>query len=369
MSGTRSKGAELLDAARRPEDGAMAKADLCEQAVREADALGDLELAYDARLELLDAACWAGDPRRMSVTLAWCLAHHDRTPTATDLFDVLWRYKWVALEMPQFVEVDRVRIERLLEDMDDRVRRAGYSPRPVFMHRVEAAMRLGDVAAATRYEAEFLASPRDALADCAACERHHRVMHALWSGHDDEALTLAAPLIDGRSGCAEVPASTLGHLLVPLLRRGEIDRAVELHRTGERLVLRRARHLAETFSQHLVFLVLTGNHTRALERVEKYHDAAQALPSAHARLGLALALHLLARALSARGTRSVRLSLGASPDESHDTEALAARSLESAQKIATELDSRNGNGHFGARVRAALETERLAIERPLTKRA
>ena len=79
-----------------------------EEAVRHADALGDPDLAFDARMAATPAYQHGGEPAKAFVTFSWCLAEYDRDPGRRDAEDdglLRWYFKYVVSSLTKFPEV------------------------------------------------------------------------------------------------------------------------------------------------------------------------------------------------------------------------------------------------------------------------
>ena len=80
---------------------------------------------------------------------------------------------------------------------------------------------------------------------------------------DAEAVSLAAPIIQGRLRCGSIPKITFGNLLLPLVRLGRLDEAVSLHLQGYRLIARGSKGYISSVADHFTFLNVTENFDRA----------------------------------------------------------------------------------------------------------
>jgi hypothetical protein len=348
MSGeeSRERVAELLRGASELRHGPEQVA-LVERAVSIADAHQDLELGFAARRRLVQSATFSGMPDKSMVAFAWCLAQSDRDPRRFPEHRVLWQYKWVVMSLYGFPEIPRARIEEAIEDIDVRYRRAGLSLRPIWRIRLISARGMGDEDRAGECFSRWLEAPRDQFTDCRACETSTHVGHLVDLGRDDQALEVARPLLDGRLSCATQPQISLGRVLLPLLRRGRLDEAVERHLQGYRAIRREPHYYTATLAQHLSFLALSGNLDRAVAVLEAH--AAQALrdPTPGDRFHFGLAARLVVDALRRAGRDVVAVRLGLGPQADHrgptpttDLEQLLAGFL---QELAARFDARNGN--------------------------
>ena len=337
----------LLDQADALDKFTGAGVPLVEEAVRLADTAGDLHLAFEARSQLVDHACWSGHPEKMLVAFAWCLAQLDRHPDQFDVYTTLWTYKWVVLSAPAFPEIGLTQLHEMVADIEARYRREGASLRPIHYLRSWVAEATGDDATARREIVAFEHAPRDQYSDCVACEADQRVDFHAWRGDDEKALAAAEPILSGRLRCAEVPHRTYAKLLIPLLRLGRVADAADLHRRGYRL-LEPNQKLLRRIADHVAFLALTGNVERALRIVEKHLPRALEDADRFERMFFMLDAKLLFERLARDGHTEVRVHLpgGVSlrrDDGRYAPTALAAWCDASAREIAAALDRRNGN--------------------------
>src|SRR5688572_7430610 len=79
--------------------------ELLAEAARVADAHNDVASGFRIRRALMDAALGGGQPQQMTVAFTWCVAQSDRDPTAVPPDQILWQYRWVISNLPQFPEV------------------------------------------------------------------------------------------------------------------------------------------------------------------------------------------------------------------------------------------------------------------------
>jgi hypothetical protein len=290
-------------------------------------------------------------PDKSMVAFAWCLAQCDRDPERFSERRVLWQYKWVVMSLYGFPEIPRAKIEAATADIEDRYRRQGLSLRPIWRIRLINARGMGDDDAADHALEQWLAAPRDEFTDCKACETSTHVGVLVQAGDDAEALAVAAPLLDGRLGCATQPQITLARVLLPLLRLGRVEDAVPRHLDGYRRIRAQPHYYTTTIAQHMVFLALTGNFGRAVRMLEDHLGMGFADPTPIDRLQFYLAVRLLLDQLHAAGHTRVDLRLPASfpartVDGHYDPMALADWFATELAGLAARFDARNENGHY-----------------------
>lgn len=171
------------------------------------------------------------------------------------------------LLLPQFPDIPLDRTMAVLDDMQRRYQLAGHSLHAVHQHRWLVAHHVGDMAAAQDAYDRMLTAKRDGMSDCSACVPSGQVRHLTSLGRFEEAIAIGEPFKHG--GCTEQPQWMLSELLMPYLRTGRFDAAVEAHREGYRRI-RDDRHHLDNLAQHVLFCGLTGNEPRGLELVERH---------------------------------------------------------------------------------------------------
>ncbi|HEY0719385.1 MAG TPA: hypothetical protein VGD68_17360, partial [Streptosporangiaceae bacterium] len=137
------------------------------------------------------------------------------------------------------------------------------SLRPVLVLRAALALDTGDPQAASGQLAAAMAAPRDATAECPACESGDAGRWRAMLGDDAGALAHWAPVLDGRQQCPDEPHAVLAHALLPLTRAGRLDEARGAHLRGYPLVRGDPGRLAAV-GRHIEFCALTGNEARGL---------------------------------------------------------------------------------------------------------
>lgn len=336
----------LLDESRMLPDCA-ARNSLLERAAIAAEALNDTDTAWDARCSILASTSSLVAPRfeTLFMCLAWCLAMSERDPDRFRISNILWQYKWVVTNAPDYASVPRSVLERLVDDMDHRFQDAGWGRRAGLHKRVQVLIEFGEPERALELSERWRALPRDRGSDCPACEASTFAGLLALLGHDELALREARPIIAGRLACATVPHSTYGLLLLPLVRLGRHAQARELYEKGRRLVAATEEAGVTLVSNYLVYSGYIGDtqnltamlRARLPRAVSLHSDGERYAWFGHA----ALALDFIAR----HGVEELQLpdvpGFVAGPTAPVAT--LATRFREIAGKHADALNKRNGN--------------------------
>jgi hypothetical protein len=331
---------------------------LADEAIRHADALGDPELQFEARLAGTEAYQMGGEPAKTFVTFSWCLAEYDAHPGRYGPREdslLRWYFKWVAGSLCRFPEVPLERTYAVLDDMERRYRLGGHSMHAVYQHRWLVASHVGDTAAADEWYEKWTMSPRDENSDCAGCDPTDRVEHLADRGRDEDAVALAGPVLAGRLTCAEQPQAILTSLLLPYLRTGRLDEARDAHVRAYR-AHRHQRSDLSSIADHVLFCALTGNEARGLELVDRHLDWLERAPSPYAELEFAGSAAVVLRRSAVRDLEFRGGAAGELGDQ------LAAR----ARGLAARFDARNGTPHQSERIEERLAIEPVVAHLPLT---
>lgn len=342
---------ELLSQSYELEEG-PSRVSLLEAAVNEADSLADVERGYETRMELIHSATFSGYHEKALVAFAWCLSQADEDPQRFDEESLLWQYKWVLDSIPAFPQVTREQIARMQQDFERRLLRLGYSPRPAYYLRWSNAMRMGRWEELSGDVEQWRSAPRDDLADCLACECNKCVELCVRRGQDEAALHEAAPILDGRQSCAEIPHVTLAILLRPLLRLKRLDQAARLHRQGYRLIATN-REFAGRIAEHLLFLVRARKLEKAARLFERHLPWALETANLDNRFLFYSAAELFLE--SAEAGKRWPNACRHLPDElaGLDSAGLADWFRSQAADLAAQFDRRNGNAYYAEQLQDA----------------
>ncbi|MEV8374616.1 tetratricopeptide repeat protein [Kribbella sp. NPDC056861] len=355
---------DLLERLQRAESAPYGKARsaLLEDVVRRADAAGNQELGFYARLGLVTAYVMGGEARKSLVPFARCVADWDAEPErySDHTHTFLWTFKYAPSTLSQFPEVPLAQTYGVLDDMERRWRTGGHSMHAVHQYRWMVADHIGDAETAAEQYRLWSTAPRDSLSDCVGCDPTSKVQHLIGTGRPADAVALAVGVLDGTLTCAEQPQQMLTELLPAYVAEGMYSEAVDAHRRAYR-ALRNLPGELNAYASHVVFCARTGNETRAVELVERHLGELDDPPSALAEMNFAAAASL---ALS-RVDLMVRRPRGEDVPAGQLAEELAARAL----GLAARFDERNGTSHQGELVRAVLTAEPWVEYLPLSETA
>jgi tetratricopeptide (TPR) repeat protein len=341
----------------------IARSATVEDLVSRADDLGDTRVAVKARLHLMTAYSYGGEPLRRFPVFDWLLARQAEEPALFDENDrhqLLWMFKWVTVGVVDHPSVPLDRIMHGLDDMERRYTEAGEGLAPVLSCRFQVRARVHGHRASRRAFRDWQSAPRTALSDCATCEPAVKVWHLAALGQDPQALAEAFPVLD-HGHCADQPQKMIGHVLEPLLRSGMPDRAATEHIRGVRL-LRERPGSSTTWAQHIWICARTGRLHRGLDLLEhRLHEIDDPAVPEEA-MWLAAAGARLLRGLEDLGEGDQPVHEFAVADDTlitHRATELRQRLARKALELADRFDHRNGTDTVGGQVQDWLDAPAL----------
>ncbi|MDR2381650.1 MAG: hypothetical protein LBE08_10855 [Bifidobacteriaceae bacterium] len=342
---------------------------LTRRAVELAQAAGDEELEYRARMRLTASASHNGDAATELSSFAWCLAKHDadpaRFPAEVDgAPDLLWQYKWLPPVLDRSASFSLEQTEALIDDMEEHYRRAGVGLSAVIAERFAHAWITGRTAEALALRARLIATARDDHSDCEACSLAKLADFAVENREYGKALKLIDRIIEEGLACVTEPAYALSVALMPMLHAGRFEDAKAAHARSYRLA-RAHPDSVGTLANNLIFCAITGNQARALRLAERHLTTiAKDALNDEGRLWLLVALGItfdsLERAsqghVGVRGSDrpEVGAALGLEADMAAGrvwtASALGAKVWAAVDQLAGAFDARNGNSYISGQV-------------------
>jgi hypothetical protein len=335
-----------------------ARTALREQAVRLADHHQDLDAAFTTRIELVSDATFSGQSEKALVAFAWCEGQCKRDPVRFAEERLGWSSKHVVENVLDFVQIPRAQIDRVMADFEARWQRLGYSMRTVHMFRLSFAEHYGTDTKA--HAAAWLAARRDSMSHCRACEVDILVGHCAETEQHERAFEVAAPILERRLSCAEVPHRTYAKLLPSALALGRLDEAAALHRKGYRLL--RTGNLQQHVADHMLYCSRIGRAARALDMFEEHLPRMLERRDVGIRMRFLLAADVVLRLLKPTRKSTLRVRLPAevtitAVDSQVERDALHGWVKQQATDLVARFDARNGTDRFArlAASYAALE--------------
>lgn len=337
------------------------------EAIALADAAGEEQLAYAARLRLVANASMTHDNELAMATFAICEQTHSTDPlkypgrTAEldlglppDYNDLYWMWKWVPgwlISTPMFSAAD---VEQSLTDLANAYQRAGVPGMAVAQRHLDWAVERADLPQIAHWLGVAASLPSDSYSDCNACWLCNQMVALLLLGEVETALRRLDEIITGGFNCAEEPARAYSFVLAELVAAGRLDDA----RRGLKLIMHSQRGLPDNHAimgRAMIFLTRCGHSQRALTIGRRCLARVAAAPlrtDAHELLFTALAVAGAAETAAGRGDRLVpeadepALTKYLGKTKGTTVAMLAQRAETAARNLAEKFDRRNGtNAH------------------------
>lgn len=338
------------------------------QAVRMADARNDLYWGILYRMHLVEVAVFVGAHDQALMSFSWILTQYDRDPTWEEEFStghLMWMYKWIVEQIAGYPQISKQKMEQLVSDMEKRYRTYGYSLRAVEAIRIIHAIEMNQRDLAHLSYQKWMASQRDEMNDCPACEVHTEIMYDLYQEDDASALHKAQPLIENQiKSCSTTPVATYSLLLIPCLRLKQFDFADQLQQRGHSQV-RKDPYYSGYVGEHLRYFALTRQWEKGLSLLSHTisHSLQAQLPYNRLQYFWGVRLFLL---LYQQMGSTINLPLSIDerivlPKEqvAYDCHWLSNYFYDQAQSLARQFDLRNGNDHY---TKLTIENDQLAYK-------
>ena len=338
---------------------------LCESAVKMADEDREEKLGFQARQKLIFAALAGGRPELAIPAFSWCLAKYDRDPQSYNALSLIADYKWVAGRLYHFPQIERSTIELTVDDLERRYRANGESLHSLWLIRRDVAIGLGDLDRAGTCDKEYKRLPRGTLSDCLACAIDGEAEYAFDRGKFAVGLKKSDRIFADGLKCAQVPHKTHALVLLPLLRAGNAEKALEHHRAGYRMI---KDNPAFTFytGMHIALLALTGNTGRALQLVGTHMaDALAGTDPFHEFHFLRYcwcALHTISETKKKAKIRMPQLNELIAGEREYVLGDLAEGLAEKGLNLAGRFDRRNGNDYYTRQWHATKKWQKHATQ-------
>lgn len=328
--------------------------DYGDQLLKEAEALGDVSLLLDATEGLVESALFAGYPLRMLQAFDRHLALTEETRPGRYGFTLLWMIKWVTSHLVLFPQVSRQELESRFATCFEIYRRARTSLRPLHLIRAETAVAMGDLQLGSEQFGLYKRAPRDGVASCPPCERDQELGILLELGRWSEAQRVAKRLFGGSQRCGEVPDRSHALMLLPLLERGDRQRAAHHDLEGYRAIRNKRMHTS-SLAAHVTYTVLTGTVHHAARRLARPLAWAVETYDLHARLEVFLSMRLLLQRAVNEGRESIALALPPGFSPHGDGACVPSEALGRLEGkldyLVAAFDARNGNSLYRDYVR------------------
>lgn len=321
---------------------------LREKAINLADLSGDERQQFEARKEFVnDVSNEGGFSEKYFTVFPWLLNYAHQKGTDDDKMIVLWYYKWIVSEMPEFPAVTKTQITNALEDLRKRYIEYGSNEKVFHQYAADAYMLIGENEKSKyHYDRWKRFKNRDYLDDCPACVVNRAVHWEASLGTVEDALKVAQPVLKGRLVCTHVPKGTYSYLLLPLVRNDKPQLA-DMYAEKLYKLLLSSKYGGDNFHAHtvMIYYAKQEDFTRSVKLFEKYMKIGEGQKNLYSRFYFYLgALYLFSRIKK----DTIKLKLPPknplfSADNTYETAALREWFDHETDAIAALFDKRNEN--------------------------
>lgn len=210
---------------------------LAEEAVRQADLLGDEEAGYDTRMVLIETVNLSGQAEKMFAPFAWCQDYATRHPDEVSDYTLAWYHKWLLGAAQQFPQIPLSRIYELHASYAQYARRLGAGASSIPYLDMSLALHMGDKARAQRSFTVWEFAKDDRLSDCPACEANTRAEYRLFLQDDAGCVREGQRILDKGLTCSHIPHLTYSVMVMPLYRLGEHEKAAQYAQKAREMIM------------------------------------------------------------------------------------------------------------------------------------
>jgi len=342
----------------------LEKVKLCENLISAAQKLGNTELEYKARCELLEAVVFSNQQTKVLPTFAWIIAEQDRHPDKYGMLMFLWYYKWVIVKLPKFTSIPRERIMAIADDMQQRYATSGYGLGP-FHHCMKSLhLSMGELDLAEKHFELAKQEGGSFLDDCKACMINSDVHYEHWKGNPQASIDTADDLLTGKQSCKEVPVATypvIMHALTSLSRHKE---AIPYYKKFIKEKEDEKSYLHE-YKFIMIFLALTQNYNEAREAFIDQYPYVNLHASDFEVFQFLTGVLIYMKALTSSSISSITLPTQLSIEVPHQDNEYQVSDLTTyfekrVDEISVAFNKRNGNKHFDTYKEKALDMLKLS---------
>lgn len=339
-------------------------------AITTAERAGEDELAYLARMRLIQNCSYVGDSDLLVSSFFQCYQRYVSDPAkfpadpgtmphpdfphypAGNLF---WYFKWVPSRLMNNPGVTAETIDGILDELEATYRSNGLGLKAVFQRRLEWAVHRGLTSQILPLIKRVEALDDD-YSDCKACSAHDIGRAWARAGYSTLLYKALEQVLADKLECVDEPETMVSHTLLTMMMNKSARIPVRKLQHQSYNLLRDDPDSIRAVAQHLRVLAVSGAELRALTLTDRHlpwlaHDPANLMGHFHF-LGLAaLACHIGRE----KGFGDRRILAADDPRLAHYLPAIeggyTVATLESAlwaaaEDIATRFDRRNGTDRF-----------------------
>ena len=256
----------LLKEAYEYNDESPRKTELLQKAYTLAQTIQDVEQQLNIGKDLVQASQWSGNsPVALSI-FPQLLTLADKNPQLEGNYSMLWEYKWVITDLPDFPTITKKQIFAALKDMENRYKKAGYGRKVIDHYYSIIYLQLGMIDQAKEFALLAIKSKGDSyMQDCIACVKLANFKLSCHTESLDNALKIGQPLFDKKYSCSSVPVGAYAYILPFLLNAGKMKYAKKIFEQYYEVM----DQDSDFYHEPILYCIKSKQFTKALELLGK----------------------------------------------------------------------------------------------------
>lgn len=324
---------------------------ILQKCIQRAQFFKDKDLEFAARIVYIRQVAGLKKPDKTIAVFPWLLKRLDEGYNQDEIYDVLWMYKWVIIELPSYASISLTQIETLQKDMERRFLDYGTGTRLIHYFRMLVTQTLGDMEKAQEHMKCYLEDhTRSVLDDCRACQSNSLLNVYLTLRDYSTFLSTFESLLISKICCEEVPDLTYAKATLVNQITGNVATAKE-HAILARKKIPLTKAVLTEMGYLLIYYALTEDFIKGRSVIEKQFTFCNPTQPDVFRYNFYLGCLILMKALEKAGKKTIKLKISV-PDvqpvkeDSYAVSACTDWFEKQCLQLVQKLDTRNQNQFY-----------------------
>ena len=220
---------QLLQDASKYDDEVPRKTKLLQKAYALAQTMKDVKLQMSIGNDLVQASQWSGNTPVAISIYPQLLTLSDKYPALEGDYSMLWEYKWIITDLPDFPSITKEQIFAALKDMESRYKKEGFGTKVIHHYYSRIYLQLGMIDKAKESAQRAIKMKGDSyMEDCIACVMLADLELSCHTKSLERALKIGQPLFLKQYSCSSVPIAAYAYILPFLLKAGKMEYAKKM---------------------------------------------------------------------------------------------------------------------------------------------
>ncbi|AOR28806.1 hypothetical protein FORMB_17720 [Formosa sp. Hel1_33_131] len=260
---------KLLGEASHYKDESTRRTELLQKAYALTQSMKDLELQLEVGSDLIKAAQWSGNTLISISIFPQLLSLLDKHPEYSDDHSLLWKYKWVIMDLPDFPNITKTQIFDAVKDMEKRYLKEGHSKKVIYEYKSRVYLELGMLEEAKGfYKRATKIQTTNNMSDCKACRIYAKFKLYCHTELLETALKVGEPLFTKKHTCSSVPIGAYAYVLPFLMKSDNIKLAKKMF---EKYIKEKEKD-SDSYHEPILYCIKARQFTKALALLEEDTD-------------------------------------------------------------------------------------------------